>query len=93
MRPILALALLAFASGVAAQSQSPSLEERMSQADFHATGLDKLSPAELHDAVPLIPAPTETITIEGAGHDLRRGRFDLASVVAAVRRAGEPTST
>jgi predicted alpha/beta-hydrolase family hydrolase len=44
------------------------------------------SPAELRDAISLIPALTEVITVEGAGHDLRRGRFDLAAVIAAVER-------
>lgn len=49
MRPIsnLALILLAATGVVAAQTQSPTLEERMSQAEFRATGLDKLSPEEL----------------------------------------------
>ncbi|MBO9664721.1 hypothetical protein [Dokdonella sp.] len=49
MRPIssLALILLIAVSAVAAQTQSPTLEERMSQADFRAAGLDKLSPEEL----------------------------------------------
>jgi predicted alpha/beta-hydrolase family hydrolase len=41
-------------------------------------------PAELREAISLIPALTEVITVEGAGHDLRRGRFDLAPVLAAV---------
>lgn len=44
------------------------------------------SPAELHDAISLIPALTKVITVEGAGHDLRRGRFDPAPVLAAVGR-------
>lgn len=49
MRPIssLALILLIAATSVAAQTQSPTLEERMSQAEFRAAGLDKLSPEEL----------------------------------------------
>ncbi|HEV8679226.1 MAG TPA: alpha/beta family hydrolase [Stellaceae bacterium] len=40
--------------------------------------------AELNLAISAIPAPTRVIPIEPAGHDLRRGRFDLASVVAAA---------
>jgi predicted alpha/beta-hydrolase family hydrolase len=40
--------------------------------------------AELRAALPLIPAPTRLITIDGAGHDLKRGRFDLAPVVSAL---------
>lgn len=43
----LALILLAAASTAAAQPQSPTLEERMSQAEFRAAGLEKLSPEEL----------------------------------------------
>jgi hypothetical protein len=42
------------------------------------------SPDELRAAVGLIPAPTKLIVIDGAGHDLRRGRFDLAAVAAAL---------
>jgi predicted alpha/beta-hydrolase family hydrolase len=45
------------------------------------------APAELRDAISAIPALTEMITIDGAGHDLKRGRFDLVPVVAAVSRA------
>lgn len=50
MRPIssLALILLAAVSVAGAQSQPSTLEERMSQAEFRAAGLDKLSPDELH---------------------------------------------
>jgi hypothetical protein len=50
MRPIhsLFLACLVTAVGGAnAQTAAPTLEERMSQADFRASGLDKLSPEEL----------------------------------------------
>ena len=42
------------------------------------------SPNELRDAVALIPAPTRIVTIEGAGHDLKRGRFDLGAIAAAL---------
>jgi uncharacterized protein len=42
------------------------------------------SPAELRAAVGLIPAPTRIVVIDGAGHDLKRGRFDLAAVAAAL---------
>ena len=38
--------------------------------------------AELNAAILLIPAATHLLPIDGAGHDLRRGRFDLATVVA-----------
>ncbi|MFZ3235531.1 MAG: alpha/beta family hydrolase [Stellaceae bacterium] len=40
--------------------------------------------AEISAALLLIPAATRLIPVDGAGHDLKRGRFDLAPVVAAV---------
>lgn len=40
--------------------------------------------AELHAATPVIPATTRILPIEGAGHDLRRGRFDLSAVITAL---------
>ena len=40
--------------------------------------------AEMQAAVGLIAAPTQLIAIDGAGHDLKRGRFDLAGVVVAT---------
>ena len=39
---------------------------------------------ELHAAVAAIPGPAKVIPIEKAGHDLRRGNFDLAPVVEAM---------
>ena len=42
------------------------------------------SPDELSAAVALIPAPTQIITVSSAGHDLKRGRFDLAAVAGAL---------
>jgi len=39
------------------------------------------SPVELRPMLAMIPARTDLIIVDGAGHDLRRGRFDLASVV------------
>ncbi|HTQ34544.1 MAG TPA: alpha/beta fold hydrolase [Stellaceae bacterium] len=44
------------------------------------------TPAELRDAIAAIPALKDMIKVDGAGHDLKRGRFDLASVVAAITR-------
>ena len=38
----------------------------------------------LRSAMALIPAHTEIIPIAGAGHDLKRGRFDFGPVVAAL---------
>lgn len=35
---------------------------------------------ELRTAIAAIPAPTRVFPVEAAGHDLRRGRFDLAAV-------------
>jgi predicted alpha/beta-hydrolase family hydrolase len=40
----------------------------------HGTRDPFATSAELQDAVALIPAPTALIEIEGAGHDLSRGR-------------------
>jgi predicted alpha/beta-hydrolase family hydrolase len=42
------------------------------------------STGELRAAVGLIPAPAQIIVIDGAGHDLRRGRLDLARVASAL---------
>jgi predicted alpha/beta-hydrolase family hydrolase len=42
--------------------------------------------AELEAAIKAIPAPTQLIAIEGAGHDLKRGRFDLAKLPEALAR-------
>lgn len=39
---------------------------------------------ELRRAVTEIPARTQIVTIDGAGHDLRKGRLDLRPVVAAL---------
>jgi uncharacterized protein len=50
----------------------------------HGTSDPFGSPQELRSAVALIPMPTEIIPIAGAGHDLKRGRFDLGPVVAAL---------
>ena len=50
----------------------------------HGTADPFGSIAELRAGVALIPAPTRIMPIEHAGHDLRRGRFDLGAVVAAA---------
>jgi hypothetical protein len=44
-------------------------------------------PGELRDAIATILAPTRIIPVDGAGHDLKRGRFDLAPVLAATLEA------
>ena len=50
----------------------------------HGTNDPFGSVAELEKAATLIPASTKVIAIEGAGHDLKRGRFDLGVIVAAL---------
>ena len=40
--------------------------------------------AELETAAALIPAPLAILKVARAGHDLKRGRFDLSAMVAAV---------
>jgi uncharacterized protein len=50
----------------------------------HGTADPFGSIAELRSAISAIPSPTQVMPIEGAGHDLRRGRFELAAVVAAA---------
>jgi predicted alpha/beta-hydrolase family hydrolase len=42
------------------------------------------SPEELEAALRLIPAQTRLLSIEGAGHDLKRGRLDFAPIIAAM---------
>ncbi len=44
------------------------------------------TPTELSRALALIPSATALIPIDGAGHDLKRGRFDLDPIVATVLR-------
>jgi uncharacterized protein len=45
------------------------------------------TPDELRQAVAQIPARTAIVPVAGAGHDLKRGRFDLAPIVAALTGA------
>jgi predicted alpha/beta-hydrolase family hydrolase len=42
---------------------------------------------ELRAALELIPAATRLMTIERAGHDLRKGRIDVAAIVTALLEA------
>ena len=58
----------------------------------HGTADPFGSLAELRLAVAMIPAPTRVLPVERAGHDLRRGRFDLDAVVAAVRERLEASA-
>ena len=50
----------------------------------HGTADDFATIAELEAAATLIPARTTIITIDKAGHDLKKGKFDLAPVLAAL---------
>jgi uncharacterized protein len=50
----------------------------------HGTADPFGSVRELEDAIPAISAHVELLPIDGAGHDLKRGRFDLAGIVDAV---------
>jgi hypothetical protein len=62
----------------------PSL--RVAATFVHGTADGFATIAELEAAVARIPARTNVIAIEGAGHDLKRGKFDLAPVVRALDR-------
>jgi predicted alpha/beta-hydrolase family hydrolase len=42
------------------------------------------TPSEMRSAIALIPAKTELQTVEGAGHDLRKGAFDIQERIVAV---------
>ena len=50
----------------------------------HGTGDPFGSVPEMEAALVAIPAEHELIVVEGAGHDLKRGRFDLEPVVGAL---------
>jgi hypothetical protein len=84
MRAISSLAfiLLVAASAAAAQSRPPTLEERMSQAEFQASGLDKLSPAELQQLNAWLQAHggAATQVVDGGGEPVfypREGSREL----------------
>jgi uncharacterized protein len=44
--------------------------------------------AEMELAVGTIPAPTLLLPIEGVGHDLKNGRFNLQAIVTALLEIG-----
>jgi len=70
MRPISSLiltSLLAATAGASAQTTAPTLEERMSQAEFHNAGLDKLSPEELANLNAWIGAHGGAVRYVGTG--------------------------
>jgi predicted alpha/beta-hydrolase family hydrolase len=64
-----------------AQLRVPSLFVSGTKDDFGTI-------AELQAAIKAIPAATRLIAIEGAGHDLKRGRFDLAPLPEALAQLG-----
>ncbi len=57
---------------------------RMRTVFVHGTSDPFASSAELATAAALIPVPTEIMSVDGAGHDLKRGRFDVAALVRLV---------
>jgi uncharacterized protein len=50
----------------------------------HGTADPFASASELANAAALIAVPTRIVSVDGAGHDLRRGRFDLAALTNSV---------
>jgi hypothetical protein len=72
----------------------PGKPEQMRTAHFRALRTPALfvsgdqdpfgSIAELQQAIAAIPAPARLIAVPGAGHDLKRGRIDFASIVEAM---------
>jgi uncharacterized protein len=60
---------------------------RMPAVFVHGTTDGFGSVAELETAIALIPAPTRLIPVAGAGHDLKRGRFDWRPILAAAAAA------
>ena len=50
----------------------------------HGTADPFATIAELETAIAAIPAPHRLIVVDGAGHDLRRGRLDFTAPVSAV---------
>jgi len=75
MRSIL-IALVFLSAGSAAAAGFSSLEERMSQSEFHAAGLDKLNADELRaldDWLRTHYATTTTYVAVGPGGVLREG--------------------
>lgn len=96
--PALAAALLLLSyplhpPGKPSQMRTAHFPELRTPSVFvHGTADPFATPEEMAAALALIPAPTRLISIEGAGHDLKRGRFDLAGVTAALLAApGSPT--
>lgn len=41
------------------------------------------SPDEIRDSIAQIPSPTELVLVDDAGHDLKRGKFDVNGLIVA----------
>lgn len=52
----------------------------------HGTKDDFGSLDEMRLALAMIPAPVHLFPVEGAGHDLKKGRFDLAHMIARMQQ-------
>jgi predicted alpha/beta-hydrolase family hydrolase len=73
--------------GKPAQMRTAHLPELRSRALFvHGSNDPFGSIGEMEAALRIITAPHELIVIEGAGHDLRRGRFDLSLLTGGLSR-------
>ena len=71
--------------GKPAQSRTqhfPSI--RVPAVFVHGTADPFGSIGELREAIAAIPAPTKLFEVKGAGHDLKRGRFDFEPIVAEL---------
>jgi len=68
--------------GRAQQSRTAHFPDLSTRCLFVSGSKDPFgTPEELHQAVALIPAETELCLVDGAGHDLLRGKFDVATLV------------
>lgn len=68
--------------GKAHQARTAHFPELSARCLFVSGSKDPFgTPEELHQAVALIPAETELRIVDGAGHDLLRGKFDVATLV------------
>src|SRR5690349_19388568 len=64
---------------------------RMPTIFVHGTADPFGSIAELQAAIATIPARTQIITVEKAGHELTKGRFELTVIVSALLDAAGPS--
>jgi predicted alpha/beta-hydrolase family hydrolase len=71
--------------GKSAQLRTAHFPQLRTPAVFvHGTNDSFGSIAEMETALALITSPVRLLPVEGAGHDLKRGRFDLDRVVNAL---------